>query len=363
MKLNEVFDTALFDEMVEQGYISLRQHPEKPLVIANYTAKAMYENVWNEVTIECRGLVYDSSNRVVARPMRKFFNWGQVDINLPLNHPVLVMDKVDGSLIHFTNDDEYGFVIGSRGSFTSEQAQWATNWMAQGTGRHGKVREWMESRNSEWTYCFEAVYPENRIVLDYGEDRELFLLGLRHIGSGDYLPAKLWPGLIASRMEYNTVGEALAAPPRKNAEGLVVISLNQDLMFKIKQEDYVKLHKVVTGLTRKKVWEAIQDHDLYEKILNVLPDEFADWFKKVEEELYDQHTDMFIPTLKEYGRVMTELSINGKETRRDFAAAVADKENKSLLFTLYDDKPIDAMIWKMIEPKGSEQPVFGGNDE
>lgn len=34
----------------------------------NYTAKAQYDKLWNEVTLQCRGLILDGDGNVVARP-------------------------------------------------------------------------------------------------------------------------------------------------------------------------------------------------------------------------------------------------------------------------------------------------------
>ena len=36
----------------------------------------------------------------------------------------------------------------------------------------------------ECIYCFEIIYPENKIVVDYGEIEELFLLSITHVRSG-----------------------------------------------------------------------------------------------------------------------------------------------------------------------------------
>lgn len=36
--------------------------------------------------------------------------------------------------------------------------------------------------------CVEIVYPENRIVVDYGKDRKLWLIGIRDNASGNDLP-------------------------------------------------------------------------------------------------------------------------------------------------------------------------------
>lgn len=76
------------------------------LLIANYTARAMYDRVWDEVTRICRGLVLRVDvpwpdcariEEVVALPFEKFFNVGETEeeIRAPI---VEVTEKVDGCL-------------------------------------------------------------------------------------------------------------------------------------------------------------------------------------------------------------------------------------------------------------------------
>jgi len=98
--LANILDTDLLAAMLAGGYVRAQRHPELPLLIYGYTEKAQYENVWNPVTLTCRGLVVDStSGAVVARPFAKFFNHGQPGApTFAADEPVTVTDKADGSL-------------------------------------------------------------------------------------------------------------------------------------------------------------------------------------------------------------------------------------------------------------------------
>jgi RNA ligase len=121
---------ALLLDMMDQGYVSRRFHPEFPeLAILNYTEKAAYEGVWNRVTLNTRGLIYDTiSDEVLARPFKKFFNYGQTgapDIDLDAR-PYFVSDKFDGSLGIAYRQPDGLWAIATRGSFESEQAKHAT---------------------------------------------------------------------------------------------------------------------------------------------------------------------------------------------------------------------------------------------
>src|SRR5690625_6840927 len=77
LTLPELVDLGELDGQIEQGYISVRKHPEsEALVIYNYSKKAGYERAWNPTVRNCRGLIVDHvTDEVKARPWPKFFNY------------------------------------------------------------------------------------------------------------------------------------------------------------------------------------------------------------------------------------------------------------------------------------------------
>jgi RNA ligase len=117
------------DELIAQGYITKRKHPEEDLFILNYTSKTQYERVWNEFTEQCRGLIVDSSMTIRSRCFRKFFNYDEVSsqVNKRISDGVKfdVFEKMDGSLgiLYWIKDKPF---IATRGSFESDQAIKAT---------------------------------------------------------------------------------------------------------------------------------------------------------------------------------------------------------------------------------------------
>ena len=73
VQLGSIMDYVLLDRMIEDGYVTAREHNTLPLIILNYTPKAQYEWVWNEVTLQARGLIFDKmTHKVIARPFEKF---------------------------------------------------------------------------------------------------------------------------------------------------------------------------------------------------------------------------------------------------------------------------------------------------
>lgn len=83
------------------------------------------------------------------------------------------------------------------------------------------------------------------------------LLGGVDIASERTVDVTGWPGPVAERFPYPTFAAALAAPPRPGAEGLVVYIPRLDERIKLKQADYVTLHRLIFGLTTRRVWERL----------------------------------------------------------------------------------------------------------
>lgn len=167
--LASLLDAAELAAAIEAGYVKVQHHPGLPLVIYNYTERCQWERAWTDVTLQCRGLIADDAGMVLARPWAKFFNYGEhPEGSIDLGAPAEVTDKLDGSLgILYPVPD--GWAIATRGSFTSDQAIWATEWFRRYAN--------LEFFNPRHTYLFEILIRWNRIVVHYDWEG-LVLIGI-----------------------------------------------------------------------------------------------------------------------------------------------------------------------------------------
>lgn len=355
---NQLFSDEEFALAQEAGLVRCNTHPDSPeLFILNYTEKAAYDSVWNNVTLNCRGLIVDAFNWIVARPFPKFFNYGQPGCpELDLNEPAVVSDKLDGSLgILYRNPDTGKYAIATRGSFASDQAIHATEIL------NTKYSGYTPPKGI--TMLFEIIYPENRIVCDYGDMDDLVLLGSVDIASGDNWDAADmdwdWPGPIAEVFPYQTMREALEAEPRKGKEGFVVHFLTSDVRVKIKQEDYIQLHRIVTGLNARSVWEAMV-YDEVDELIEKIPDEFHSFIRGVEKDINTEVMELVNYVQRKFARIDESLPDNC--SRRDFALAVKDENYQWALFNLWDGKPIRPKFLQLCKPAHDYSPVRVDND-
>ena len=69
-------DIATLNTYFENGLLSKQSHPSLPLTIWNYTDKVQYDGLWDDVTLQCRGLITENvTGSVLVRPFNKFFNY------------------------------------------------------------------------------------------------------------------------------------------------------------------------------------------------------------------------------------------------------------------------------------------------
>src|SRR5713101_5956415 len=151
-------DIDQFRERETQGLITCSSHPTADLLIWNYTPRCQYEHIWDEVTMQARGLITASDGTIKARSFEKFFNIEEYQGPIPLAHlrPFTITEKMDGSLgiMYFADNKPQ---IATRGSFTSEQAIKANDILCT---KYGGITGLLKSC---FTYLFEVLYPQNRI--------------------------------------------------------------------------------------------------------------------------------------------------------------------------------------------------------
>src|SRR5258708_5514757 len=95
---------------LDTGLVSVAHHKEFPLSLYTYGRKAVHEDVWNQVTTRCRGVIINrDTGEIIARPFEKFHNMGSrrgtspeyyniIDPNNPFLSQPVVWEKMDGFL-------------------------------------------------------------------------------------------------------------------------------------------------------------------------------------------------------------------------------------------------------------------------
>ncbi|WP_428655929.1 T4 RnlA family RNA ligase [Runella sp.] len=323
---------STLQQLIADDYIKVQKHPTAPLYIYNYTPKTQYDRVWNELTLACRGLILDEQYNIVARPFGKFFNLGEMENQVIPNEPFEVFEKLDGSLgiLYWYEGKPF---IASRGSFSSEQAQVATEML------YTQYAHVIPNLDPTKTYLFEIIYPENRIVVDYGTERKLVLLAVIDTQTGiDAVQASGFE--IVKRYDGLNDLHVLKTLEEANKEGFVVRFRN-GYRLKVKFDEYQRIHRIVTGVSNVSIWEYLKEGQDLTPILEKVPDEFYDWVKETHTQLLNQFAEI---------EAICKADFRVLDTRKDTALYFQTCRYPAVLFKMFDQKPYNEVIWKQLRP-------------
>ena len=386
--VEDILDTGALARVVDERWVTATTNAGA--TIYNYTRAAMYKGHWTPETSICRGLIVASDGKVLARPFPKFFNPGERSAPpIPdVESAVEVTDKLDGSLgIGYRHPDGQ-WRISTRGSMVSRIAIEAT-------------RIWKEKYSGfkfgpGLTPLFEIIYPQNRIVVDYKETRELVLLAVLDIATGaDFsLRGFGWPGPVAATRPFGSLRDltehmAGDRPSADLEEGYVIrfdLGPNRPhLRYKLKWPHYVYMHRMVAGLTTQRVWVEVAAADCRRRGMSpkgvarllrlspeaaraaldpalpgrsVIPEEFLEWYDATAASL----TKSALGRTAFYERLVARAVGETPDGAgaRGFAETVLRLKGEcgadaSILFSLAKKHPVGyGKIWREIAPSGDD---------
>jgi RNA ligase len=360
------------EKYVADGLIEVNKHPDLPLYIYNYSRKVQYEQLWDEVTLECRGLVLDETGEIIAKSLDKFFNLEEVkdDFDWSSEH-IWIQEKMDGSMgiLFYYGDDWH---MATRGSFMSEQAKRGMEILR----RKYDLNKFLK----EVVYICEIIYPENRIVVDYGGDeRIVFMSATSNDTELAWATARMifhLSGIDASDLVFTnivtgadrTMLDALKTHDSKNREGYVVRFWPTNKRVKIKFDDYVRLHRLLTNFSNVDIWEHLKEGKDINEFLDRVPDEFDKWVKQTVSDInYHKYR------IEEYAGKVHDRFRYGKyndrdpePTKKEFALHLAGcdihPKVKAICFSIWDGKDYSKTVWDLVRPEYSK-PFWNKEDK
>jgi hypothetical protein len=356
-------DIAAFEAYKKQGLVRCTRHPKRDLLIWNYTETVQRKGPWDAVTNAARALVTDASGRVVARSFPKFHNLAQGKHTA--TPEFRVFDKMDGSLgLVFWHQDAW--IACSRGSFVSEQAEAARAMLA---------RSCDAVLDREVCYSVEIIYPENRVIVDYGARRALvFLAAFRPDGTEVFPAAEQLAAcgfesvreVACADLEAVAALHTLNAP---NAEGYVVRFSNGDRA-KIKFADYLNLHRSRADMHGLRVWELFAAKTIpATAMLELLTDDPAAvaWFRARWDALQARVDAALADVDAAYARVLAALAADPHDCPKEskaFARAALREPLSTLLFIKRAGKDVWRAVVSDLRPKDglADRPPFAATE-
>lgn len=319
------FNIDLLENYHEKKLLLKQNHPYLPIIIWNYAPRVQYEKLWDEITLKCRCLVTDAEGQVVAKSFDKFFNIEE-DEEIP-SEPFEAYEKLDGSLIIiFWHEDE--LVVASKGSFSSVHAV---------ESRRILERYDLSILDRSKTYCMELLAPWNRIVCSYGYEEKLVLIGKFDREGKEHQIENCSNFPVVEKYSFEDLHK-IKDLISDDKEGFV-IKFKSGKRLKIKGREYVRLHKIVTGLSENSILDLLKNNQPIDNLLDRVPDEFYNWAKNVENKFKIKYDEI----LNEAKSVFKEFP-----TRKETALYFLQQKYPQVLFSILDKKDPSEIIWKLI---------------
>lgn len=159
---------------------------KEPFVLLKYNQ--LSSDMGEEICQECRGIILKKTAdgfKVASMRFKKFFNYGEDKAaKLDFSKPVIVSQKVDGSLLSIWYDEDTGWHVSTSGNIDARDSEL----QFQTDKLHTYYDLFMEAFNKynlsfdmfdkRYTTYYELVSPYNRVVVPYKETK-LYWLGAR----------------------------------------------------------------------------------------------------------------------------------------------------------------------------------------
>lgn len=333
----------LIYDMINNGYITVKKHPDADLYIYNYSSKASVEHVWNEATEYCRGIICDKDLNIVARAFPKFFNYEELiqnGVEIP-KLPFEVYEKLDGSLgiLYFKDNEPF---IATRGSFNSDQAIHANKIL------YTKYKDVLHKLNRDYTYLFEIIIPhgaDSNLVVNYGDLDDIILLAVIVTETGEELDIEQFKDIFTTAEKYDNVTDFLKFRDTSNGnnrEGFVVKFAN-GFRLKLKFEEYFKAHFAKSFLSYNKILNAVKCNEvdqLRNHIEANLPEEDLIYFNEIVNSILEKYKSIINICKSEYR--------DDFNSRAEAAAYFKQCKFPAVMFAIYDCKEYRPIVWKYV---------------
>jgi len=285
-----------------------------------------------EIVRECRGIILDETDdfRPVCVPFFKFGNYGEPYADDIDWNTARVQEKIDGSLIKVWRHRGV-WRVSTNNMINAESARTDNN---EDTFMNVFHRAWLQTGiqfsdlNPDYTYMFELVSPQTRVVVPYSETK-LFHTGTRNINTLQELDADI--GIEKPKTFSIATIEACVETARlldRYHEGFVIVD-NRWRRVKVKSPLYVSIHHILNNISSEKriIKLVVSGEDV--EVISYFP-EYANTFDNMRERI-----DRFIAYNE---RELERIRDAGYSTQKELAEYVTNTICPPCLFCVMKGK-------------------------
>ena len=258
-----------------------------------------------DIVRECRGIILDETDRYkpVCVPFFKFGNYGETYADDIDWNTARVQEKIDGSIIKVWHHKGVWRVstnktINAASAITNNRDDTFLNVFNKAWAHTGKQ---YNDLNPDYTYVFELVSPQTRVVIPYTETK-LFHTGTRDINTLQELNTDIG---IEKPEEFSISTIEACVETAKNLdryhEGFVVVD-SRWRRIKVKSPIYVAIHHLLNNISsEKRIIDLIVSGE-DEEVVAYFP-EYANMFRDMHERIdrFITYNEQEIEAIKKAG--------------------------------------------------------------
>ena len=329
---------------------------------------------WHQDNKHMRSVVVNYEGEVISASFPKFTNYGENPEHFPVPNSLkhcTVVEKLDGStLIVSKYNGQY--ILRTRG--TVDASTMANGFelelfkekilfpLAKNIGNIGET--W------EFSILFEWVSPINKIVLNYGDEPDWYLVGM--IWHGDYELhsqsdlddfAKQHNLKRPATYTFSDVNDLLQNVDQwKGKEGVCVYSKNDQSIHKVKSSDYLIKHRFKSEATLENTLDLYFSYDKpsYQEFESKLTETFDyECFEMVRgyaSQICDasKEVNKIVDGFKSFIDNQLKVLSTRKEQAQKVISSYSESNRSSMIFSLLDGKTLTAdqhkkLFWQVLK--------------
>lgn len=316
------FELRTYEKAHAEGRVTRSASPCGRFVSFKYGRGVPYEQDWDFATLTARGHVWEiDTGRCLGAPFDKFFNMGELSPSREgsmrsdavlrrfvsrwspdVIETATPWEKLDGSMGLVWLDTDGRVRINTPGSFASDQAVWAANWLAANSEVRDAFKDLLSG--GRWhSLCVEIICRLSKVVVPYSYEG-LVLTGASidpHVywdapdaDHGDDVWGR-WASPDTLKELAALLGIGCAGIVEASSDELVKIARTEGSTgdsvegwvfqsiegsrFKLKCADYCELHRQITDVHPNRVKEILEKHKVWYRGADVVgePEQVEPW--------------------------------------------------------------------------------------
>ena len=326
---------------------------------------------WTQDNKHMRSVVVNYDGEVISAGFPKFTNWGENPDNFPVPNSLrncTVMEKLDGSLLIVSKYNGQ-YILRTRGTVDAST-------LANGHELELFKEKFLKSLTHDtpdtWnvSILFEWVSPINKIVLNYGDEPDWYVVGIVH--HSDYrlysqedldMWAKNKGFKRPATYTFTDVNDLLQNVDQwKGKEGVCVYSKNDQSIHKVKSADYLIKHRFKSEATLENTLDLYFSYGkpLYQEFESKLTETFDyECFEMVRgyaSQICDasKEVNKIVDGFKSFIDNQLKVLSTRKEQAQKVISSYSESNRSSMIFSLLDGKTLTAdqnkkLFWQVLK--------------